>query len=158
MTCPLYTSQSVCAWCEEAYLPTSTHDTSVCRYAENQDLVNTNSNVMKEQADVIAVLEERLSKQPGPVTNRSLKNDKKQIKELESDVESLKVFIAMLSCAVLCCAVLCCAVLQRPVCVYSISLIGCSFEQPMSQLEPLPRELSQRVPLVQACEASLTKA
>ncbi len=150
MTCPLYTSQSVCAWCEEAYLPTSTQGTSVCRYAENQDLVNTNSNVMKEQADVIAVLEERLSKQPGPVTNRSLKNDKKQIKELEADVENLKVFIAMLCCAVLCC--------QRPVCVYSISLIGCSFEQPMSQLEPLPRELSQRVPLVQACEASLTKA
>ncbi|DBA96689.1 TPA: hypothetical protein ACH3X1_015539 [Trebouxia sp. C0004] len=59
-------------------------------YAENQDLVNKNSNVIKEQADVIAVLEERLSKQPGPVSNKSLKNDKKQIKELEADVENLK--------------------------------------------------------------------
>lgn len=127
MTCPLYTSQSVCAWCEEAYLPTSTQGTSVCRYAENQDLVNTNSNVMKEQADVIAVLEERLSKQPGPVTNRSLKNDKKQIKELEADVENLKVLIAMLCyttlcyamlCfALLCCAVPCRAVPQTAVCV-----------------------------------------
>ncbi|KAL0032283.1 hypothetical protein WJX79_002357 [Trebouxia sp. C0005] len=59
-------------------------------YAENQDLVNKNSSVIKEQADVIAALEERLSKQPGPVSNKSLKNDKKQIKELEADVENLK--------------------------------------------------------------------
>jgi len=89
----------------------STQGTSVCRYAENQDLVNKNSSVIKEQADVIAALEERLSKQPGPVSNKSLKNDKKQIKELEADVENLKVLIAMLCHAVLCCAVLCCAVL-----------------------------------------------
>ncbi|KAL0049666.1 hypothetical protein WJX82_007177 [Trebouxia sp. C0006] len=59
-------------------------------YAENQDLVNKNSSVIKEQADVIAALEDRLSKQPGPVSNKSVKNDKKQIKELEADVENLK--------------------------------------------------------------------
>jgi len=89
--------------------------------------VNKNSNVIKEQADVIAVLEERLSKQPGPVSNKSLKNDKKQIKELEADVENLKVLIAMLCyttlcyamlCfALLCCAVPCRAVPQTAVCV-----------------------------------------
>ena len=62
------------------------------RYAENQELVNKNSNVIKEQADVIAVLEERLRAQQGaPAGGRGLKSDKKQIKELEADVESLKV-------------------------------------------------------------------
>ncbi len=60
------------------------------RYAENQDLVNKNSGMIKEQADIIAVLEERLKKQQGPVNSGS-KSDKKRIKELEADVESLKV-------------------------------------------------------------------
>ncbi len=105
-----------------ACLPVSTQGTSVCRYAENQDLVNKNSNVIKEQADVIAALEERLSKQPGPVSNKSLKNDKKQIKELEADVENLKVLYAMLCYAMLCCAVLCFRQCN------SLSLMGCSSE------------------------------
>lgn len=66
----------------------------MCRYAENQDLVNKNSNVIKEQADVIAALEGRLNRQPGPSNNKGLKSDKKQIKELEADVENLKVVTA----------------------------------------------------------------
>ena len=99
-----------------ACLPMSAQGTSVCRYAENQDLVNKNSNVIKEQADVIAALKERLSKQPGHVSNNSLKNDKKQIKQLEADVENLKVLIAMclytmLRYAMLCFAMLCHAML-----------------------------------------------
>ena len=123
-----------------------TQGTSVCRYAENQDLVNKNSSVIKAQADVIAALEERLSKQSGPVSNKSLKHDKKQIKELEADVENLKVLIAMhlhamlcyamlcyamlcyamlchamLCHAMLCHAMLCCAVLQICVCISSLS-------------------------------------
>ena len=56
------------------------------RYAENQDLVNKNSSVMKEQADMIATLEE----QKGP-DGRGGKGDKRRIRELESDVENLKV-------------------------------------------------------------------
>ena len=63
----------------------------MCRYAENQDLVNNNSCVMKEQADMIATLEERLTGQQKGPDGRGGKGDKKRIKELESDVENLKV-------------------------------------------------------------------
>lgn len=63
----------------------------MCRYAENQDLVNKNSSVMKEQADVIATLEERLTRQQMGPDGRGGKGDKRRIRELESDVENLKV-------------------------------------------------------------------
>lgn len=63
----------------------------LCRYAENQDLVNKNSSVMREQADTIAMLEERLNRQQKDGRGGSAKGDKKRIRELESDVESLKV-------------------------------------------------------------------
>ena len=52
--------------------------------------MSRNSSIVKEQADVIAVLEERLNRQAPPNSN-GLKSDKKQIQELEAEVESLKV-------------------------------------------------------------------
>ena len=63
----------------------------MCRYAENQDLVNKNSSVMKEQADVIATLDKRLTRQQKGPDVRGGKGDKRRIKGLESDVENLKV-------------------------------------------------------------------
>ena len=67
--------------------------TLVCRYAENQDLVNKNSTVIKEQASVIASLEERLNPQSGTLNSKTVKIDKKRIKTLEADLESLKVML-----------------------------------------------------------------
>lgn len=61
------------------------------RYAENQDLVNKNSSVMKEQADMIAALEERLTRQHKGPDGPGGKADKRRIRELESDLENLKV-------------------------------------------------------------------
>ncbi len=132
MTCVLYTSQFGSAWCEEACLPAFTLGMFAnvnsghisCRYAENQDLVNKNSSVIKEQADVIAALEDRLSKQPGPVSNKSVKNDKKQIKELEADVENLKVLIALLCYATPCHAMPCYAL---PCCAMQCFIHVCAF-------------------------------
>lgn len=60
------------------------------RYAENQDLVNQNNHVIKHQAETISALETQLSKQQGPA-GKGLKADRSKIKELEADVESLKV-------------------------------------------------------------------
>ena len=60
------------------------------RYAENQDLVNQNSSVIKQQAETISTLEAQISKQQGP-GSKSQRADKSKIKELEADVESLKV-------------------------------------------------------------------
>ena len=56
--------------------------------------MNKNSSVMREQADMIASLEERLNRQQKGPDGRGAKGDKKRIKELESDVESLKVVAA----------------------------------------------------------------
>ena len=53
--------------------------------------MNKNSSVMKEQAAVIATLEERLTRQQKGPDGRGGKGDKKRIRELESDVENLKV-------------------------------------------------------------------
>lgn len=67
------------------------------RYAENQDLVNKNSSVMKQQAAMIAALEQRLDRQGKAPEGKGAKGDKKRIRELEADVESLKV-CALLQC------------------------------------------------------------
>lgn len=53
--------------------------------------MNKNSSVMREQADMIASLEERLNREQKGPDGRGGKGDKKRIRELESDVESLKV-------------------------------------------------------------------
>ena len=63
----------------------------MCRYAENQELVNKNSSVVKEQADMIATLEERVRRQQKAPDGKGATGDKNRIRELESDVESLKV-------------------------------------------------------------------
>ena len=62
-----------------------------CRYAENQELVNKNSSLVKEQAGTIASLEERLRQQQTPANGKVQQADKKRIKELEADVDNLKV-------------------------------------------------------------------
>ena len=62
-----------------------------CRYAENQELVNKNGAVINEQANMIADLEERLLKQQGAADSKGTRGDKSRIKELEADVEGLKV-------------------------------------------------------------------
>lgn len=46
---------------------------------------------MKEQAGTIAALEERLDRQGQAPEGKGAKGDKKRIRELEADVESLKV-------------------------------------------------------------------
>lgn len=52
---------------------------------------------MKEQAATIAALEERLDQHASAPDAKAAKSDKKRIRELESDVESLKVH-AFLQC------------------------------------------------------------
>ena len=53
--------------------------------------MNENSSIIKQQAEKITGLEAQLSKQQGPANGKGLKADKSKIKELESDIESLKV-------------------------------------------------------------------
>lgn len=53
--------------------------------------MNGNSSIIKQQAEKISGLEAQLSKQQGPANGKGLKADKSRIKELESDIENLKV-------------------------------------------------------------------
>ena len=53
--------------------------------------MNKNSSLVKEQASTIEALEERLRQQQAPANSKGQQADKKRIKELEADIDNLKV-------------------------------------------------------------------
>ena len=65
----------------------------LCRYAENQDLVNKNAALVQQQAETIAELQSKLE-QPGAgagTSSKALQAANKRAKELEAELEEVKV-------------------------------------------------------------------
>ncbi len=65
----------------------------LCRYAENQDLVNKNAALVQQQTETIAELRNKVE-QPGAgagASSKALQAANKRAKELEAELEEVKV-------------------------------------------------------------------
>lgn len=76
----------------------------LCRYAENQDMVNKNAALVQQQAETIVELRNKVE-QPGAgagASSKALQAANKRAKELEAELEEVKVKGSLAGAGTLC--------------------------------------------------------